>query len=235
MSWKVIMKIFLFFVSIATLALLITASYSGDNRFFQQQALAQPSDTTANNTASSPTENGANANTTSVPGQSVFYRGIEASKEPVHLNLPQGMEPQSVNILPHRDDGASYSGVLTFTATDPVDVGIGHRLPVDNSTLSQIDSEELGDLFTVSHNDKSELGVPGIITAGSIITPDYGVSPPYFSASIPFVGSSLWLSTPDGEPFVAVYEVNADIFKPQSIVDLDGLSISTNTTATNSP
>jgi pimeloyl-ACP methyl ester carboxylesterase len=38
--------------------------------------------------------------------------------------------------LPHRPDGATYSGILTFTSTKPVEVGFGHRLHIDNSTLS---------------------------------------------------------------------------------------------------
>jgi hypothetical protein len=86
-------------------------------------------------------------------------------------------------------------------------------------------------LFTVTHNDKGELGVPGIVSAPSRITPDYGINPPYFSASIPFVGSSLFLSTMSGEydPFVAVYEVSAEIIQPQHIVDLHGLNADTNT------
>jgi hypothetical protein len=41
--------------------------------------------------------------------------------------------------LPHRPDGATYSGILTFTATKPVEVGLGHRLHIDNSTLSQFE------------------------------------------------------------------------------------------------
>ncbi len=220
------------FASIVAATLLLTA-YSTDNRLFQQQALAQESAVTANNTAPGATENGANV--TAAPGQGVFNRGIEASKEPAHLNFPQGMETQGVNILPHRDDGASYKGFLTFTATEPVEVGIGHRLHVDNTTLSQIDSGAPGGLYALTHNDRGEVGVPGIITAPSIITPDYGTSPPYFSASIPFVGSSLWLSTTNGEPFVAVYEVSADIIQPEAVVDLEGLNLGTNTTATTSP
>ena len=107
----------------------------------------------------------------------------------------------------------------------------GHRVPLDNSTFSQIESEELGELFTVTHNDKGKLGVPGIVSAPSKTTPDYGINPPYFSASIPFVGSSLFLTTFSGEyePFVAVYEVSAEIMQPQDVVDLDGLNAGTNT------
>jgi hypothetical protein len=67
--------------------------------------------------------------------------------------------------------------------------------------------------------------VPGVISVGSVIVPDYGSSPPYFSASIPFVGSSVWLRTPHGDPFVAVYEVFAEIVQPQGVVDLDSANI----------
>ena len=116
------------------------------------------------------------------------------------MNFPQqDRQQQTINILPHRDDGASYKGVRTFTATEPVYVGSGYRVLLDNSTVSQFESEEIGELFTVTHNDKGELGVPGIVSAPSRITPDYGIHPPYFSASIPFAGSSLFLSTIPGE------------------------------------
>jgi len=232
------MKILLVFASIITGMLLVT-TYSSDNGFDQLQVLAQPIEMASNDTNSPATaENMSNASDAATPGQTIFYRGIEASKEPVHLNFPQqDRQQQTLNILLHRDDGASYKGILTFTATEPVDIGIGHRVPLDNSTFSQIELEELGELFTVTHNDKGELGVPGIVSAPSRITPDYGIHPPYFSASIPFAGSSLFLSTMPGEyePFVAVYEVSAEIIQPQDFVDLDGLNVGTNTTVTGLP
>ncbi|MGI0044708.1 MAG: hypothetical protein ACRD47_13460, partial [Nitrososphaeraceae archaeon] len=114
---------------------------------------------------------------------------------------------------------------LTFTATKPVEIGFGHRLHIDNSTLSQIETDKLGELFIAHHIDKGKYAVPGVISVGSVIVPDYGSSPPYFSASIPFVGSSVWLRTPHGDPFVAVYEVAADIFQPQAVVDLEGANV----------
>ena len=99
-----------------------------------------------------------------------------------------------------------------------------------------MESKEISELFTLKHNDKGELGVPGIISAPSRITSDYGVNPPYFSASIPFVGSSLFLSTMYGdyEPFVAIYEVTADFIQPMDFVDLDGLKMGNITDATTS-
>ncbi len=205
--------------------------------------MAQPSDTASANSTTTATSTDGTGNKTNVsadasPGQVIFYRGIEASIEPVHVNHSQpDRQHQTLNILLHRDDGASYKGLLTFTATEPVDVGIGHRVPLDNPTFSQIELEELDELFTVTHNDKGELGVHGIVSAPSRITPDYGINPPYFSASIPFVGSSLFLSTMSGEfdAFVAVYEVSAEIIQPQHVVDLDGFNAGTNTTATALP
>ena len=235
-SWM-LMKLFVVFTSIIAITLLLTAYSSGNPLIqLQQQAVAQTSDTMSANsttaTSADGTGNRTNDSADASPSQTIFYRGIEASKEPVHVNHSQpDRQHQTLNILLHRDDGASYKGVLTFTATEPVDIGIGHGVPLDNSTFSQIELEELDELFTVTHNDKGELGVPGIVSAPSRITPDYGINPPYFSASIPFVGSSRFLSTMSGEydPFVAVYEVSAEIIQPQHVVDLHGLNVDTNT------
>ena len=136
--------------------------------------------TIANNTNPSAfSENMSVVPTTTIPGHSIFYRGIEVSEEPTYLNFSHpGVKEQTINILPHRDDGASYKGVLTFTATEPVGVGISHRLPVDKDMLSQNQSEELFDLTTVTYNDKGDdLGDVGLMSTSAIINPDYGVSP----------------------------------------------------------
>ena len=219
---------------IIVITLLMTI-YSSGKDFNLLQASAQPVNTVSNDSNSS-SINGKISNLSAAsPGQTIYFRGIEASKQPVHLNFPQQeSQQQSINILPHRDDGASYRGILTFTATEPVEVGFGHRVALNNYTDSQMESKEISELFTVKHNDKGELGVPDIISAPSRITPDYGVNPPYFSASIPFVGSSLFLSTmaSEDEPFVAVYEVSADVIQPMDFVDLDGLKMGNSTDAT---
>jgi hypothetical protein len=161
---------------------------------------------------------------TTFPGDTTVHRGIISSEEAAHLALPPGDETHSARILPHRPDGATYSGILTFTSTKPVEVGFGHRLHIDNSTLSQFETEQLGELYTRHHVNSSEHITPGIISVPSRIIPDYGISPPYFSASIPFAGSSLFLRT-DGELFVAVYEVVADVLQPQIVVDIDSTNV----------
>jgi hypothetical protein len=109
-------------------------------------------------------------------------------------------------------------GTLTFTASKPVEVLFGHRLNIDNKTLLNVDMKKFGDLFLVNpiHPNAGY-----VLSAPSVIKPDYkGSSPPYFSASIPFVASSVVLRTLGGIPFIAVYEVSAHVGQPQLISNL---------------
>ena len=72
----------------------------------------------------------------------------------------------------------------------------------------------------------------GNMSTPSRIIPDYrgGSTSPYFSASIPFVASSVVLRT-NGEPFIVSYELSADIVKPKIINHLENAIISTSATA----
>ena len=74
---------------------------------------------------------------------------------------------------------------------------------------------------------------PGNISAVSRIIPDYrgGSTSPYFSASIPFVASSVVLRT-NGEPFIAAYEVSADIVQPKIIKHIENATVTSTTTNT---
>jgi hypothetical protein len=192
-------------------------------------AWAQPMHTTDATNIINTTKNIHNA---TLPGQTVVYRGIISSEKPVHLILPPGLAPHGATILPQRPDDATYAGTLTFTATKPVEVGFGHRLHLDNSTLAQLGAETLNNLLLSRHIKSPTHATPGIISIPSVIVPDYGSSPPYFSASIPFVASSVILST-NGEPFIVAYEVSADILQPKLIKHHENATISP-TTTTNS-
>ncbi len=149
------------------------------------------------------------------PGQTIVHSGIVSNEanDRSYLNSTSNV-PNGVSILPQREDAAAYTGVLTFTATVPVEIGFGHRLHVDNSTLSQI--ETIDDLPIFSHNNRSYLA-SSVVAATSVIIPDYGTKdrPPYFSASIPFTANSVWLRSPNGEPFTVVYDVAFEVVKPQ--------------------
>lgn len=180
-----------------------------------------------NNTTTEVISTTKNTHNTTLPGQTIVHRGIISSEEPGHLVLQPGEEQRSVEILPHRPDEATYTGILTFTASKPVEVGFGHRLHIDNSTASQLDAETFGD-FHKRHHVKSQL-----ISVPSVIVPDYGTAPPYFSASIPFVGSSVFLRNINGEQFIAVYEVVAEVVQPQAhVVDVESAAAGTNMTMT---
>jgi hypothetical protein len=74
-----------------------------------------------------------NIDNTTLPGQTIAPCGIASSEEPTHVILSPGIEPHGASIFPHREDGASYTGVSTFTATKPVEIGFSHRLHANDS------------------------------------------------------------------------------------------------------
>ena len=150
------------------------------------------------------------ANTTRT-GEYILHRGI-ISSEP---GQPEQLKVQRTIILQHRHDEKDYTGTLTFTASKPVEVLFGHRLNIDNNTLSNIDMKKLGSLFLVNPIHRN---AGYVLSAPSVIKPDYRESaPPYYSASLPFVASSVVLRTLGGIPFIAVYEVSAHIDQPEII------------------
>jgi hypothetical protein len=157
--------------------------------------------------------------------KTIVHQGIVASSPNPQI-LPQpNKQNQSVVILPYRIDGSIYKGVLTFTATKPVEVTFSHRIPIDNTTLSQLDMQKFGKLFV-----RHLTSLPGNISAISRIIPDYsGSTSPYFSASIPFVASSVVLRTNE-VPFIAAYEVSADIIQPKIIKHIENATITTSDT-----
>ena len=162
--------------------------------------------------------------------KTVVHQGIIASGPNPQIKLEPNEDLQSAVILPYRSDGSIYRGVLSYTATKSVEVALSHRIPIDNTTLSQLNVQKHGKLFV-----RHLTAFPGNISAISRIIPDYrGASTsPYFSASIPFVASSVILRT-NGEPFIAAYEVSADIVHPQIIKHLENATLPTSTTTTSS-
>ncbi|MGB6628391.1 MAG: hypothetical protein WBE61_09665, partial [Nitrososphaeraceae archaeon] len=162
--------------------------------------------------------------------KTVVHQGIIASGPNPQIKLEPNEDLQSAVILPYRSDGSIYRGVLTYTATKSVEVALSHRIPIDNTTLSQLNVQKHGKLFV-----RHLTAFPGNISAISRIIPDYrgGSTSPYFSASIPFVASSVILRT-NGEPFIAAYEVSADIVHPQIIKHLENATLPTSITTTSS-
>jgi hypothetical protein len=108
-------------------------------------------------------------------------------------------------ILPPRSDGAVYSGVLTYTASKPVDVVVVHNYDPQNTTSVP---EEYGTELT------SPLPGGGGNIALTQFQPLYTEG--FNSASVPFTGNGLALHTAEEGPFTATYTVNAFATQPES-------------------
>jgi hypothetical protein len=70
----------------------------------------------------------------------------------------------------------------------------------------------------------------GIADTPTIILPDYGSSPPYYSATIPFAASSVVLGSIHEGPFIAVYQVFADSGQPRIVSNIESAIANNNTT-----
>ena len=116
-------------------------------------------------------------NTATSNEKTVVHQGIIASGPNPQIKPEPNEGRQSVVILPYRSDGSIYRGVLSYTATKPVEVTLSHRIPIDNTTLSQLNVQKYGKLFV-----RHLTAFPGNISAPSRIIPDYrgGRTSPYF-------------------------------------------------------
>src|SRR5215212_2020618 len=141
--------------------------------------------------------------------------------------LPGLEEQQRATILPLRQDGSIYTGVLTFTATEPVDVVILNMQTLnetEQSILNATEDGEFGTLVTAQLDDQTSLAI-------TTINPTYGGDSPAPSASIPFAGNAVWLHTSDGTPFAASYAVSAEVL-PSEIMNNMSSPVETTDTVT---
>jgi hypothetical protein len=130
--------------------------------------------------------------------------------------LPGHEEHQSVVVLGLREDNAVYSGILTFTATQPVELQVLHRNMTTTNTTGLGISEDFGTFGPLSMLQLPEGN--GQVTISSII-PDFPEDATTFSASVPFSGNSIALHNFDGEPFVVTYTVTSDVLGPAERAD----------------
>ena len=106
-----------------------------------------------------------------------------------------------VTILPPRTDDSIYSGLITFSATEPVRIEVTHSTSLPTYAIN---SAKLGHTG-IHFNDK--------LIPTSLVYPNYvGNS---FSYSIPFTGRALEFSYE--KPFSAVYTVNAQVIVQKSM------------------
>ena len=187
----------------------------------QQEATAQTTINSKNNNNNTMTPYSTTSANATNNETTILKQGLVSSSK------SQPNETSQVAILlPHRSDGKTYSGTLTYSATSPVEIGLLHGISIDNNTLVSIKSI-YGD--SAPHwidyaSSKHHLNKTAIqIIAG--IKPNYGTSTPYFSASIPFVASSVGLWSPTNIPFIVSYQLSAKVAQPDINNDLQSMDI----------
>ena len=136
----------------------------------------------------------ASSNRSNYAGQEIVASNIVNSSIRNQYNMTN---EYYATVLPPRSDDSIYSGLITFSASEPVRIEILHAPSQGNYKLNILQQEHL----SVNFNNKSSLA--------SLILPNY--SGDYFSSSIPFTGNALEFSYE--KPFVATYTVNADVLK----------------------
>lgn len=188
-------------VAIGLLSIYVIAN--NDMSSHQQKILAQEEENDDEDSSSS--------TSTAEVIDTIAQRGtLTSSQDPL-----RGHEShQATVILPPRDDGGLYSGVLTYTASVPVEVAVIQVYDLDNVTTAEI-PEEFGAILTS----------PAPWSEGDTVTPlmmsvDYANSPT-ISSTTPFVGNVLALHTSSGEPFIATYSVVADVYQPEVVSNVE--------------
>jgi hypothetical protein len=143
------------------------------------------------------------------------------TSEPVPIPGFEG--DQRATILPLREDGSIYSGVLTFTASEPVNVvvlNVQNLNETERAILNTTDGDEdgqFGPLLTAALDNQTSLAL-------TVVAPDYGASP-IPSATLAFTGNALWLHTAEDEPFVANYAVSAQTQAPEIMNDVGNATL----------
>ena len=148
----------------------------------------------------------------------IIRQGTVTSDE---VPLPGFEGQERATILPLRQDGSIYSGVLTYTATEPVNVVVLHvqNLNETEQTILNATEEdgELGPLLTAALDNQTRIAL-------TVISPDYGDSP-IPSASIAFAGNAVWLHTTEDTPFAATYAVSAQTLQPEMMNSISNLTL----------
>lgn len=137
------------------------------------------------------------------PLESDFVRkGIISSDTSI---LPGRENTQSAVILPPREDGAMYAGILTFQASRPVDAVSWNIFDPINVTLS----EDIGDRDDVISAQGLDIARNELDTSSE-------------SGSVMFTGNVLELAS-DDDPFVVTYNVKARADNASQINDVRSL------------
>lgn len=149
-------------------------------------------------------------------GNRIIQQGIATSSPDP---LPGHEAHQSITILRLRSDNAVYSGRITFTATQPLEVQILHRdmtgATAGNASTIPTIPEKFGKLNIIQLP-----GGNGQVTITNVV-PKYteGATGTTFAASVPFSGNAVALHNLEGKPFATTYTATADVLGPAERAD----------------
>jgi len=129
-------------------------------------------------------------NNTSQGSQDVSFTGTVSSNPDVFHN--SGLE-QSFFIFPVKNESTTYSGVLTFTSSKPVQIQSLNILTINNSLKLPI---QFGTLYTFPVNDTA-------------VIPTNLLDEPKNTGSVQFSGNGLRIIT--NEPFLISYSFSGKV------------------------
>ena len=130
-------------------------------------------------------------NNTSQGSQDVSFSGTVSSNPDVFHN--SGLE-QSFFIFPVKNESTTYSGVLTFTSSKPVQIQSLNILTINNSLKLPV---QFGTLYTFPLNNTT-------------VIPTNLLDEPKNAGSVQFSGNGLRIIT--NEPFLVSYSFSGKIF-----------------------
>jgi len=137
-------------------------------------------------------------NNTSQGSQDVSFSGTVSSNPSVFHN--SGLE-QSFFIFPIKNESTTYSGVLTFTSSKPVQIQSLNILTINNSLKLPV---QFGTLYTFPVNNTA-------------VIPTNLLDEPKNTGSVQFSGNGLRIITT--EPFLTSYSFSGTVFN--SIINND--------------
>lgn len=185
-----------FVAVLCVIVVMLTLSTIGTSLFMSSMGVsAQETEITSNN------------------GERIIQQGMATSSPDP---LPGHESHQSITILRLRGDNAVYSGRITFTTTQPVEVQILHRDMTANSTAGlPVIPDEFGKLAMIQLPDDN-----GRVTITNVV-PKFteGATGTSFAASVPFSGNAVALHNLEGEPFLATYTATAEVLGEATRVD----------------
>jgi hypothetical protein len=136
-------------------------------------------------------------------GSDFVWKGVISSYASI---LPGRENTQSAVILPPREDGGMYAGILTFQASRPVDAVSWDILDPTNVTVS----EDIGDRDDVIPVEGLDIALNELVTSSE-------------SGSVMFTGNVLEFAG-DDDPFIVTYNVKAGADNASQLNDVRSLS-----------